>query len=108
MARFDEIIHQSTRLRIMAAVVALDAGDEVDFGFLRDRLQLSDGNLGSHLLKLEEARYVKVRKTFVGRKPRTFVSATVRGRAAFDEHVARLTQIIDGNEALPGNERARE
>lgn len=95
MARFDEIIHQPTRLRIMAAVVTLELGDEADFGFLRDRLQLSDGNLGAHLLKLEEARYVKVRKAFIGRKPHTFVSATTKGRAAFEEHVAALRGIID-------------
>jgi len=104
MAAFDETIHQPTRLRIMAAVVTLDVGDEVDFTFLRDRLALSDGNLGSHLLKLEEARYVKVRKAFVGRKPRSFISATTKGRAAFEEHVARLMQIIDGAEAAPDDE----
>ena len=62
----------------------------------------------THLLKLEQARYVKVRKTFVRRKPRTFVSATARGHSAFEEHVARLMEIVGGNEALPGNGSPQE
>ena len=94
MAELNEIIHQPVRLRIMAALTALDADNEVDFTTLRDLLEVTDGNLGAHLHKLEEAGYITVNKTFVERKPRTFVSATSAGRRAFRTHVAALEEII--------------
>ncbi len=94
MAELNEIIHQPVRLRIMAALVALDAGNEVDFSYLRDLLEVTDGNLGAHLRKLEDAGYIAVNKTFVERKPRTFVAATPEGRQVFQEHVAALEEIL--------------
>ncbi len=94
MAELNEIIHQPVRLRIMAALVALDAGSEVDFTYLRDLLDVTDGNLGAHLRKLEEAGYIAVNKTFVDRKPRTFVGVTAEGRKVFQEHVAALEEIL--------------
>ena len=94
MAELNETIHQPVRLRIMAALVALDAGSEVDFTYLRGLLDVTDGNLGAHLRKLEEAGYIVVNKTFVGRKPRTYVSATDTGRKIFQEHVAALESIL--------------
>lgn len=96
MAELNEIIHQTVRLRIMAALVTLEAGDEVDFTYLRDLLEVTDGNLGAHLRKLEEAGYIAVNKTFVERKPRTFVSATAAGRRVFQEHVSALEAILKG------------
>ncbi len=94
MAGFDALIHQPVRLRIMAALHALPPDTEVDFTTLRDLLQTTDGNLGTHLRKLEEAGYVAVRKTFVGRRPRTYIALTPRGRAAFEAHVAALKEIL--------------
>lgn len=94
MAELNETIHQPVRLRIMAALVTLDVGDEVDFTYLRDLLNVTDGNLGAHLRKLEEAGYIAVNKTFVERKPRTYVSATAEGRKVFKEHVAALKSIL--------------
>ena len=94
MAELNEIIHQPVRLRIMAALVTLDQGDEVDFTYLRDLLEVTDGNLGAHLRKLEEAGYVVANKTFVERKPRTYLSATAEGRRVFEEHVAALEAIL--------------
>lgn len=105
MDGFDEIIHQPTRLRIMAVLVTLDPGQKVDFTYLRDLLRVSDGNLGAHLGKLEEARYVKVEKAFVLRKPRTYLSPTHRGRAAFQDHVATLGRIVNGEEGGGRGER---
>jgi DNA-binding MarR family transcriptional regulator len=95
MGRIDEVIHQSLRLRIMASLVMLDPRETVDFVYLRDLLKATDGNLGAHLEKLEAARYVKIEKTFVARKPRTFISAAAKGRAAFEEHVAALRTILN-------------
>src|SRR5512139_3325013 len=94
MAELNETIHQPVRLRVMAALVALEAGNEVDFAYLRNLLEVTDGNLGAHLRKLEEAGYIAVNKTFIERKPRTFVSATPEGRRVFQEHVKALESIL--------------
>ncbi len=94
MSKLDNIIHQPIRLRIMSALTALDAGGQMDFVYLRDLLKVTDGNLGTHLSKLEEAGYIKIEKTFESRKPRTYISATGKGRDAFAKHIAALKQII--------------
>lgn len=94
MATLDPIIHQPVRLRIMAALTALDDDAQMDFVALRDLLEVTDGNLGAHLRKLEEAGYVSIEKTFVARKPRTYVSVTPEGRRAFEEHVKALKEIL--------------
>ena len=96
MAKLDNIIHQAARLRIMSSLVAIDAGEQVDFVYLRKILNLTDGNLGAHLAKLENAGYVKIEKTFIARKPRTFINVTGKGRDAFEEHSAALKEIIRG------------
>ena len=94
MAELDNIIHQPIRLQIMSSLAALDTSEQVEFTYLRKILKLTDGNLGAHLTRLEDAGYVKIEKTFVARKPRTYVKATGKGRDAFNEHVAALKQII--------------
>jgi len=94
MSELDNIIHQPARLQIMSSLVTLEPGEQIDFVYLRDLLKLTDGNLGAHLTKLEDAGYVRIEKTFVARKPRTFISATGKGRDAFADHVAALKQII--------------
>ena len=94
MAELNETIHQPVRLRIMAALVTLEPADEVDFTYLRDLLEVTDGNLGAHLRKLEEAGYISVNKVFVERKPRTYVSSTPEGRRVFQEHVKALQSIL--------------
>lgn len=95
MPELDKIIHSPARLRIMAALMALTSGEQLDFSTLGGTLGLTDGNLGAHLHTLEEAGYVKIEKTFVARKPRTYVRATSRGRARFEEHVEALRKICD-------------
>jgi len=94
MAELNETIHQTVRLRIMAVLVTLEPNDEVDFTYLRDLLEVTDGNLGAHLRKLEEAGYIAINKTFVERKPHTYVSATAEGRRGFQDHVAALESIL--------------
>jgi DNA-binding MarR family transcriptional regulator len=94
MAELNETIHQSVRLRIMAALVTLTADEELEFTYLRDLLEVTDGNLGAHLRKLEEAGYIVINKAFVERKPRTYISATANGRKVFTEHVAALEAIL--------------
>ena len=94
MPELDSVIHQPVRLQIMAALGHLGAREQVDFSFLKNTLALTDGNLGAHLLTLEQAGYIAVEKTFVGRKPKTFVAPTAAGRRAFESHVAVLTAIL--------------
>ena len=94
MAELNEIIHQPVRLRIMAALVTLGPDEEVDFTYLRNLLEVTDGNLGAHLRKLEESGFINVNKLFVERKPRTFISASTEGRKVFNEHVAALESIL--------------
>ncbi len=94
MAQLDNIIHQPVRLQIMSSLVSLDKNEKVNFTYLRKLLKLTDGNLGAHLTKLEEAGYIKIAKTFVARKPRTFIRATGKGRDAFVENIAALKKIF--------------
>lgn len=96
MTELNETIHQSVRLRIMAALVTLGPDEEVDFTYLRNLLEVTDGNLGAHLRKLEDSGYIQAKKLFVERKPRTFISATPDGRVVFDAHVAALEEILKG------------
>ena len=98
MSAPDEIIHQPVRLRIMAALTALDAADEgLDFTRLKALTGATDGNLGAHIDHLARAGYVDVAKAFVARRPRTTVKASAAGRAAFAAHVAFLRAIIAGS-----------
>ncbi len=92
----NEIIHQSTRLRIMAALDTLDPQAALEFTRLKGLVRATDGNLGAHLETLERAGYVAIEKLFVGKKPQTRIRATASGRRAFAEHVAYLREILDG------------
>jgi len=94
MDELDPTIHQPARLQIMAALCQLSPRQQVDFTFLKTKLGLTDGNLGAHLLTLEEKGYIAVEKTFVARRPKTFVAATPAGRHAFDLHAAALRAIL--------------
>jgi DNA-binding MarR family transcriptional regulator len=94
MPELDPVIHQPARLQIMAALCNLPSRDQVDFAFLKTKLALTDGNLGAHLLTLEEAGFIAVEKTFVARRPKTFVAATAAGRRAFAAHVDALQSIL--------------
>lgn len=94
MAELNEIIHQPVRLRIMASLVTLDVETQVGFNYLRNLLDLTNGNLGAHLHKLEEAGYIAITKTFVNNKPQTYVEATFSGRCAFAEYVVALGAIL--------------
>jgi DNA-binding MarR family transcriptional regulator len=94
MGELNPLIHQPTRLRIMAALVSLEPDEKADFVFLRDLLELTDGNLSVHLQKLEKAGYVDIEKTFEGRRPKTWLRATPEGHKAFSEHINALEAIV--------------
>ena len=95
-AAADDIIHQQLRLKIMAALHAQSAREAVEFTRLKAIVEATDGNLGAHLLTLEQAGYVCIEKDFLGKKPRTRISITRAGRKAFTQHVAYLRDILDG------------
>lgn len=88
----DEVIHGRVRLGIMAY---LSGADSADFGTLKARLQVTDGNLSVHLRKLEEAGYVEVIKSFVGRKPLTQAKITRAGRTAFSKYLQAMTALVE-------------
>jgi DNA-binding MarR family transcriptional regulator len=90
-SRLDPAIHQPARLGILTAVCETK---RVDFVSLRDLLVLTDGNLSRHLTTLESAGYIKIEKTFEGRKPRTWISATKAGRKALAQEIATLREIV--------------
>ncbi|MHC4265229.1 MAG: winged helix-turn-helix domain-containing protein [Planctomycetota bacterium] len=94
MQSVNKIIHQPTRLSIMASLMTLGSSEQVNFVYLRKILNVTDGNLGAHLTKLEEAGYIKIKKTFISRKPRSFISLTNKGRSKYEDYVASLKSII--------------
>jgi DNA-binding MarR family transcriptional regulator len=87
----DDTIHQRVRLGILAVLSELR---RADFNYLRTTLGLTDGNLSRHLSVLEDAGHVTIEKTFEGKRPRTWVAATKRGRAALGAEIDALTALI--------------
>jgi Transcriptional regulators len=79
------------RLGIMSALVI---NDEVNFNSLKEILQITDGNLASHLKTLEEYGYITIQKSFIGRKTNTAYSATKEGIEAFKAHLNILEDMI--------------
>ena len=91
--RLNRAFDNRVRLAIMSV---LSVREEIDFNTLKGMLGATDGNLATHLGVLERDRYLKVKKSFVGRKPRTSYLITEPGRKAFADHVDALEQIIRG------------
>lgn len=96
--KFDELIHAPTRLSIVSLLAATQWAD---FTFIRDSIGMSDSALSKQLTTLDDAGYIEVRKGFVGKRPRTSARLTSVGRAAFDQHVAALREIVAGASVLP-------
>jgi DNA-binding MarR family transcriptional regulator len=90
-ARFDEIIHPSTRLSIVALLASTDWAD---FSFVRDRLGMSDSALSKQFSILEDAGYVTIERLVTNRRRRVRVGLTDVGRQAFEGHVAALQSVI--------------
>ena len=90
-ARFDELIHPSTRLSLVAL---LAAADWAEFAFVRDQLELSDSALSKQLSTLEEAGYVDIERPVRDRRRRVRARLTATGRAAYEGHVAALRRIV--------------
>jgi DNA-binding MarR family transcriptional regulator len=89
--QLDRVIHERGRLAIMSM---LAASPELSFTELRDTLEMTDGNLTTHMRTLQEAGYVSIAKSYRNRRPLTTVSLTAAGRQAFADYVALLEQIV--------------
>jgi DNA-binding MarR family transcriptional regulator len=90
--RLDDVVHQRVRLGILAI---LAEAQRADFTYLRDTLELTDGNLARHLHVLQDAGYVALDKVFEGGRARTWISATRSGLLAFEEEVAALRDLLE-------------
>jgi DNA-binding MarR family transcriptional regulator len=89
--KLDKAFENRLRLQIMSVLVA---NERYDFNSLKDLLDITDGNLASHLKGLEKEEYITVNKSFLGRKPNTTYQATENGRKAFMDHLDALEKLI--------------
>jgi DNA-binding MarR family transcriptional regulator len=91
VSRLDDVVHQRVRLGILA--IAQEAR-RVEFGFLRENLELTAGNLSQHLGVLENAGLITVEKGYEGKRARTWITLTKAGQAALAEEIAQLRRLI--------------
>lgn len=91
LSNFDKAFENRLRLQIMAV---LTANESYDFNSLKELLEVTDGNLASHLKALEKVGYIVVNKSFIGRKTNTKYEATESGRTAFKRHLDALESLI--------------
>jgi DNA-binding transcriptional ArsR family regulator len=99
-AELERVFHEPNRLAILSVLCAADEG--VAFTVLRDACRLTDGNLNRHLKALEDEQIVKIRKTFVHRKPRTTIAITSRGLTRFQSYLDTLgTALKQARQSLP-------
>jgi DNA-binding transcriptional ArsR family regulator len=92
LAKVDRVVHEPARLMILAILYPLESAD---FLFLLRETGLTKGNLSAHLIKLEEAGYVRIDKTFRGKVPQTLVGLTEDGRIAFRRYREHLRRTVD-------------
>ena len=91
IADLNKAFESRVRLGIMSILLV---NDVVDFGTLKEQLQLTDGNMASHLSALEKADYISIKKQFIGKKPNTTYAVTPSGKKAFSDHLDALEKLI--------------
>lgn len=92
ISKLNKAFESRIRLGIMSVLMV---NDSIDFNSLKQLLDITDGNLASHLKSLEKENYILVKKQFIGRKPNTKYIATDLGKAAFNEHLKALEKLIN-------------
>ena len=92
IVNIQKVFESRIRLGLMSALMV---NDVLDFNALKELLELTDGNLASHLKALEQQQIVAVSKQFIGRKPSTTYMATEYGRVLFKQHLAALEELIN-------------
>ena len=91
---FDPLLHQAIRSKLISLLIT---NDELPFKALKESLGVTDGNLSTHLTKLEKEMYVRIEKTFEGKRPKTIVHITEPGRKAFELYIEALKLFIEDN-----------
>lgn len=94
ISQLNKAFDSRIRLGIMSV---LAVNEKVEFSELKDTLELTDGNLASHISALEKLNYIAVTKQFIGKKPNTTYSLTIEGRKAFTQHLSALEKLIQTN-----------
>jgi DNA-binding MarR family transcriptional regulator len=89
----NKIFESRIRLGIMSVLMV---NEEINFNDLKELLQVTDGNLATHLVSLEENAYIKIHKGFIGKKTNTTYAITKTGEKAFTEHITALENMIKG------------
>lgn len=91
IGELNKAFESRVRLGIMSILMV---NDSVDFLTLKEMLQVTDGNIASHVTALEKLQYIEIKKQFIGKKPNTSYSVTNAGRKAFTEHLDALEKLI--------------
>ncbi|TWS23697.1 transcriptional regulator [Tsukamurella sputi] len=91
--RLDDVIHAPVRFSIVAALAKVE---NAEFAAVRDAVELSDSVLSKQASQLEAVGYVTIKKGYVGKRPRTWLSLTAQGRRAFESHLDALRAIAEG------------
>jgi len=94
LVNINKLFESKVRLGIMSMLMV---NDTVDFNSLKTHLDVTDGNLASHIASLEKAKYIKVNKSFIGKKPNTTYSVSATGRRSFNEHLDALERLINSS-----------
>ena len=89
--KLDPVIHAPTRLAILSILMTVE---NANFTFLKENTGTTDGNLSTHLTKLESSEYITIQKKFIGKKPQTLCAITKKGEKAFDTYLNQLEQIV--------------
>ena len=92
IAGLNKVFESRIKLGVMSILLV---NEWVDYNSLKDYLEVTDGNLASHLRSLETNNYIEVKKQFAGRKPQTSYRCTPEGKKAFREHLNALEKLID-------------
>ena len=91
IGELNKAFESRVRLGIMSILMV---NDSIDFLTLKEMLQVTDGNIASHITALEKFQYIEIKKQFIGKKPNTSYSVTNKGRKAFTEHLDALEKLI--------------
>jgi len=94
--QLDPIIHAPTRLAILSILLTVESAN---FSFLKESTGTSDGNLSTHLTKLEESGFITIEKSFKDKKPQTICAISEKGKTAFKAYLEQLEQILEMQKA---------
>jgi len=95
MKNYFEDLNKAFESRIRLGIMSiLMVNDWIDFGTIKEMLNITDGNLASHIAALEKEEYVEIKKQFVGKKPNTSYAVTKTGKKAFNDHLDALEKIL--------------